>query len=415
MASIGRDPNGRKRILFVAEDGRRRTVRLGRITMKQAAAFKVKLENLIGGRYAGRLDDETARWIADLPDDIYAKLAAVGLVGPRETRPNQALGPFIEQYIESRVDLKQRSKWMLQQAQQSLIGYFGQDKALESITEADAELWRLSMVKEGLADATIRKRCQHAKQFFARAIKAKLVDANPFTALPSASRPNPARMVFVSQADIEKVIAACPDVQWKVIFALARYGGLRCPSEILALRWDDVNWETGRMLVRSQKTERHPGGESRVVPIFTELRPYLLEGLEQAEEGDEYVITRYRTESTNLRTQAHRIIKRAGLLPWTRTFQNLRSSRETELTEVFPLHVVTAWLGNSQLVAARHYLQLLDEHFERAAHFPAQQPAEADRRISHRPNSVMNPIKNARISPGANVEEEDQNMASGRP
>ncbi|MEY2724803.1 MAG: hypothetical protein RLZZ458_670, partial [Planctomycetota bacterium] len=35
--------------------------------------------------------------------------------------------------------------------------------------------------------------------------------------------------------------------------------------------------------------------------------------------------------------------------------------------EVHPLHAVTSWLGNSQLVAARHYLQLRDEHFERAA------------------------------------------------
>ena len=47
--------------------------------------------------------------------------------------------------------------------------------------------------------------------------------------------------------------------------------------------------------------------------------------------------------------------------------QNLRLTRETELAEVYPLHAVTAWLGNSQLVAAKHYLQLRDELFQRAA------------------------------------------------
>ena len=51
MATIGNDPNGRKRILFVAGDCSRRTVRLGKATMKQAEAFKVKVEALIG---AGR-------------------------------------------------------------------------------------------------------------------------------------------------------------------------------------------------------------------------------------------------------------------------------------------------------------------------------------------------------------------------
>jgi hypothetical protein len=48
-------------------------------------------------------------------------------------------------------------------------------------------------------------------------------------------------------------------------------------------------------------------------------------------------------------------------------FQNLRASRETALANDFPLHFVTAWLGNSPAVAARHYLQVTDEHFKRVA------------------------------------------------
>ncbi|HBR19874.1 MAG: hypothetical protein A2Y13_04095 [Planctomycetes bacterium GWC2_45_44] len=52
--------------------------------------------------------------------------------------------------------------------------------------------------------------------------------------------------------------------------------------------------------------------------------------------------------------------------PWPKLFQNLRSSRETELTQKFPLPVVCAWMGNSQLVAAKHYLQVTDKHFTKA-------------------------------------------------
>ena len=67
-----------------------------------------------------------------------------------------------------------------------------------------------------------------------------------------------------------------------------------------------------------------------------------------------------------------RIIRRAGLKPWPKLFHNLRASRETELAADFPIHVVCAWIGNSALIAAKHYLQVTDDYFERAAKSDAQ-------------------------------------------
>jgi hypothetical protein len=52
--------------------------------------------------------------------------------------------------------------------------------------------------------------------------------------------------------------------------------------------------------------------------------------------------------------------------PWPRLFQNLRASRQTELTEMFPLHVVCAWIGNSEAIAVNHYLSVTDDHFKKA-------------------------------------------------
>ena len=121
------------------------------------------------------------------------------------------------------------------------------------------------------------------------------------------------------------------------------------------------------MLVRSPKTEHHKGHESRLVPLFPELVPYLREAFEQASPGTEYVITRYRNPKCNLRSQFERIIIKSGLKPWPKLFQNLRSTRETELVEKWPEHVVCAWIGNSKAVAREHYLQVTDEHFEQAA------------------------------------------------
>ena len=166
------------------------------------------------------------------------------------------------------------------------------------------------------------------------------------------------------------MLAACPDAQWRLLFALSRYGGLRCPSEHLSLTWDDIDWDAGKIRVPSPKTKHHEGGDCRYIPIFPELKPHLDEVYDQAEDGATFVITRYRQTNVSLRTQLLRIIKRAGLKPWAKLFQNLRSTRETELCETFPLHVVTAWIGNTASVAAKHYLQVTEDHFK-AAQNPA--------------------------------------------
>ena len=85
-----------------------------------------------------------------------------------------------------------------------------------------------------------------------------------------------------------------PDAEWRLLFALARWGGLRVPSEALRLRWQDIDWSNERFTVTSPKTEHHEGHDSRMVPIFPELLAHLREAFEQAEPGAEFCITRYR-------------------------------------------------------------------------------------------------------------------------
>lgn len=66
---------------------------------------------------------------------------------------------------------------------------------------------------------------------------------------------------------------------------------------------------------------------------------------------------RHVTENGAPRGQAQfgTIIKRAGVKAWPRLFRNLRASRETELPREHPIHVVSAWLGNSPRIALKHY------------------------------------------------------------
>jgi hypothetical protein len=115
------------------------------------------------------------------------------------------------------------------------------------------------------------------------------------------------------------------------------------------------------------------------------LATALQERFEAAEEGDELVVPMlHRKQGAMLRKPLLAAIKRTGIKAWPRLWHYLRSTRQTELEERFPSHVVCAWLGNNRDTARRHYLQLTDAHFERAtvsseeaAQIAAQQgPAE---------------------------------------
>ncbi|HMP08656.1 MAG TPA: tyrosine-type recombinase/integrase, partial [Lacipirellulaceae bacterium] len=231
-----------------------------------------------------------------------------------------------------------------------------------------------------LAENSARGILRMAKQFFNAAVEQRLLFESPFAGMKKtgdlASRD---RDQYIDLDVIAKVLAACPDNRWRLIFALARFGGLRCPSEVLALRWGDVNWEMNRITVHSPKTEHHDGHAERLIPLFGELRPYLQAALDELLADEAFDPKRRRLSETplislprgssraNLRTQAQRIIKAAGVKPWPKPFVNLRATRATELRETFPDHAVNDWLGHTQKVAAKHYLQVRDEHFDLAS------------------------------------------------
>jgi integrase len=376
MASISTAPGGSRTLQFVAKDGRRKSIRLGKVSLREAEEIKRRVERLAAAQAANlSLDNETAQWLAGIGNDLAAKLAAAGLVAGRQAAHSR-LGPFIDAYIAQRSDAKPQTLFNLRMFGDRLKAFFGADKLLAEIKRSDADAWLVYLKSKEYAAATIGRTVKGARQLFKAACRAEIIARNPFDDLKAGSNPDKDRQRFITQEDTQRVLDACPDAEWRLLVALSRYGGLRCPSEHLALTWADVDWERQRFRVDSPKT-----GE-RWVPIFPELRPYLEDVFEQAAEGAVQVITCKQEAKQNLRTRLCKIIRRAGLTPWPKPFHNLRASRQTELAAVYPLHVVCTWIGNSTLIAQKHYLQTTEEDFRRAAQSGAaalqkavQQPA----------------------------------------
>lgn len=373
MASIVNDPNGRRRILFVGPDEIRKSIRLGKCDRKTAESICRHVEALLSARVTGDpVKPTTAAWLAEIGAKLRDRLAVVGLI---EAPKRVALGEFLKNYILSRPDVKPATLEVWSQPCRNLTEFFGEDKPLRKITTGDCDQFKAWLLTQNLAPATVAKRLSFARTFLHVARKHKLIAENPFSEVKIPTASVSGRQRFIDRDATQKLLDVASPT-WRTIIALARFGGLRCPSEVLSLEWRHIDWERGRLTVPSPKTDRYDGKGTRTIPLFPELRAHLQEAVERAAPGQTHVIGGDHLakaarstgwKSCNLRTAFGKLIHRAGLKPWPRLFHNLRSSRETELLEEFPVHVVALWMGHDAKVSLKHYAQTTDEHFERAA------------------------------------------------
>ena len=376
-------------------------LRLGRVNVKVAEKWKDKVEAIVGDKLAQRPHDaDLSKWLGELDESMLKRLRAVGLadgVGLSQT----TLGVFLERFAAN-MTTKQSTRTFYSHTRRNLKEHFSDGRLVRDIHAGDADGWRTWMVEhEKLSPATVARRVIAARSIWKMAIRWKLASENPFCGVKAGHQENESRKVFIPHDLIDKAIEAAPDTEWKLIISLARYGGLRIPSELFALRWGDVDWGRSCLVVHSSKTEHHEGRGVRNVPIFPQLRALLMAAFEQAEPGSEYVNTKHRLGALNLRQQFERIIERAGLTLWPRLFQNLRASRETELMREYDLATVCKWIGNSPAIAAKHYAMCvdLDADFKRASKWEegaveAQQNAQQSAASSDGPGMTSDEATN---------------------
>jgi integrase len=338
-------------------------IRLGRVGRRTAETIRDHINALeVAKRTDTTAPGRTLTWLEAIADDLHLRLSNARLVSPR-TRERLLLGTYFDGYIARRTDLKGSTRAALRQPRNAAIGYFGADRDMASVTLGDAEDFQRAML-EKLARATVAMYIKKLRQLWSDAMKRKLLSENPWKGVKAGSMANKSREVYVTRDDIDQIIDHVPDLEWKLLFALARYAGLRVPSEIRELRWADIHFDTGRMTVRSPKTEHHEGKDRRVIPIFPDVEAHLVNAFHAPDRDDIFVFKKLRGD--NLATTGRKWIERAGVTLWGKTWQNLRSSCETDLAGSFPIHVVCAWIGNSVSVAMRHYLQVTDDHFATA-------------------------------------------------
>ena len=151
-------------------NGKRHTIRMGKINVKAAEAFVARLERLIASKLTGTpIDAQTAQWLSELPDGMYAKLVKVGLAEPREPVQKHTLSAMLDEYFKT-ISVKDSTRTRYAQTQRRLNNHFGKDRPLDSITPHDADKWR-SALEPDHSNATISRDVGAARMFFKQAVR----------------------------------------------------------------------------------------------------------------------------------------------------------------------------------------------------------------------------------------------------
>lgn len=329
--------------------------------VNEIAVYVEKLARLI--ETGGEPDKRTALWLDDMTDDLRGRFESCGLI---EKSKHVTLGELWDLFLTESIRRKDSTLRTYETVQKRFFPYFDPDTDPDTITQTDCLEWLDDLGGE-YAEASIAGCIQRSTTVFRWAVGRGFIRQNPFEGIPRRSFVNESKRQYIPKEWYLKLLDACPDQTWRTLLAFCRFGGLRNPSETLRIQWCDVNWEKDLIKVTSPKTEHHRGHETRTIPIFPEIKVELTKQFDLAEPGGSpYVIDRWRGPAANLRTQFEKIIFRAGLAQWPDLFQNLRRSRDNELSSEYPAHVAAYWMGHSPQVAWKSYLFPTENDIQRA-------------------------------------------------
>lgn len=362
MSSIYRDSLRDGWRVGLVVRGYHRKLWLGSVTKTQAAAIAKHLDQLkLAAETATAPAAETIRWTRAVSPRIRSQLAKWGLIelGPSSAEIPRSLGGYSAFYLAGRSDTKTTTTARWRNVRNKLLEHWPESTSISAITPGDCDRFAKSIRKRH-KPSHAGKLIADARQLFAAAVRDRLLEINPMAGIDAAAPHDRSRESYITPEASRKIIAAC-DPQLACLFALARFGGLRVPSEPLAMRLTDVDLPSGRFTIPDGKTG------SRVVPISPELRPHLERLHDLAPPGSVWLFGHGRSAAATLwRKQLGNVLTRLALEPWPKRWQNLRASCRTDLEHRFPDHVINAWLGHSSKIGAKHYTRVHDSHFAAA-------------------------------------------------
>lgn len=371
MSSLSRRPNGHKWI-FYRFDGKRHTLRLGKVDDKLAEEVQRRLDRLVEYLSHGvEPDAETFAWRLRLSERVYKSLVTAGLAKPRGPT---TIGDLLAAHATSLAarGVKPSTLTNNRVLHDNLRDFFTAERRLSAICTQDADAFRLHLAAKGgkdgkpLAKSTVSNRCRRARGVFALAVRSGWLASNPFQFIPTGKEWNDARNRYILPEVFEKILGMTTDHELRLLLALVRYCGLRCPSEIKPLHWAAVDWSGNVLVVHSPKNDEHASGR-REVPLFETVMPYLLAAAEHRGESP-LMFPKHQTTGQAITGRLAVLCRKAGEVLWPKPFVNMRASAERDAMQAgHQFDKVAQWFGHSPAIAIRHYSRVVKEREARSA------------------------------------------------
>ena len=277
------------------------------------------------------------------------------------------LGEWHGRWMSMRGDLLPSSKRVHERYWGMLLNHFGDDRPLAKITKTDAMEARARLesaadeqhgprsIARSKAESTIARFCRNARLYWRDAIRMEYAKDNPWMSVHSTAPEVQVPRRVLTDAQVDAIMASCTKPGVRMLVALCYYAGLR-KSEAIALRWEHVDFDRNRISVYPPHGRVSTKHRFREVRLDRRLATILTEVLRTSET----VCGRVTGARAWLDLQT--AVRAAGITVDV-SFQLMRSSRENHWMSDYPPNVVTAWLGHSAQVAARHYRGVPDSFY----------------------------------------------------
>ena len=215
-----------------------------------------------------------------------------------------------------------------------------------------------------LSIVTVNRYGNFLKSFFNYAIRRGYIDRNPMVIWVKAFEPRKERLL--DREMIEKIMAHAPQhLAWAIEVAY-NTGARTGYSELLSLKWSDVDYEKGLVHIYASKTKT-----DRWVPVSDEFLERLR--LHQAQSKSEYIVSYAGKQVKNIHKSFRTACLRAGITEPVR-FYDVRHRFASELfNSNVPLGVVSRTIGHTRVSTTTDvYLEVLPkEIFDIRGKLPA--------------------------------------------
>jgi len=245
--------------------------------------------------------------------------------------------------------LQPSTKAIHKQTFKLLIEYFG-GQVLDVISRSDGADFRLWL--EGkMSESTVCKHIRVAKVIFNTALKEDRAKFNPFDRVSGTAPTRDIAHHILTEDEGRAIVDEAGDYQ--TLVGLLFYAGLR-KMEAFNLKWRDVDLNAGKITILNHVGHVTSKSKTRVVRIEPELKTILSRDLSRAD--DEFCSTMWYKHNMILKV-LNKLRTQVGITDKI-TCQTFRRTRDVLWHKSYPSFVVSKWMGHSEAVSRRHYLEV---------------------------------------------------------